>query len=99
MDDLNLMIWRIQAERFKLRGSEVKELTYHHSEAGSLLERVDEALSLDLEKVPPSARPALERMREILKILCFQVEPLLTEYEALILALTREGPPPPSRTY
>ena len=88
------MVWRIQTERFKLRGSEVKNFTLP-GEHRDLLRRAHEALSLDLHKVPPTARPGLRRMAEIIRTFCGQVEPLLTEYEALILALSREGPPPP----
>ena len=88
-DDLTLTIWRIQTERFKLRGSEVKSFARPQGD-GDILRRADELLHLDLGNMPETARPALRRMRQVIKTLCGQVEPLLSEYEALILALSKD---------
>lgn len=88
-DDLTLTIWRIQTERFKLRGSEVKSFAKPQGE-GDILKRAEGLLDIDLDRMPEDARPALRRMRQVIKALCTQVEPLLSEYEALVLALSRD---------
>ncbi len=86
-DDLTLEVWKIQAERFKLRGSEA-----HAPFCGdtSLLKRVDGLMEVDLHTVPEAIRPALRRMRDIINGLCAQIEPLISEYEALMTALQRD---------
>jgi hypothetical protein len=87
-DDLTLEIWKIQAERIKLRGSEAFDHAPLYGDT-TLLKRVDALMQIDLHTVRESARPALRRMREIIGGLCAQVEPLISEYEALIIALQR----------
>ncbi len=88
IDDLTLEIWKIQAERFKLRGSEALGHAPFFGEA-TLLKRLDGLMQIDLYTVPESTRPALRRMREIISALCAQIEPLICEYEALLIALQR----------
>ncbi len=88
LDDLNLEIWKIQAERFKLRGSEALDHAAFYGDT-TLLKRVDGLMQIDPYTVPESTRPALRRMREIISALCAQIEPLISEYEALLTALQR----------
>ncbi len=88
MDDLLFEIWRIQTERFKVRGSEVSEHAALYGE-NSLLRRADDLMELDLGRIPDPAGAALRRMRDIIATICAQVEPLISECEALIYALNR----------
>jgi transcriptional regulator with XRE-family HTH domain len=88
LDDLNLEIWKTQAERFKLQGSEALDHATIYGDT-TLLSRINGLMQIDLHTVPEAARPALRRMREIIAALCSQIEPLIAEYEALFIALQR----------
>lgn len=90
IDDLTMEIWKIQAERFKLRGSETLNSASFYGDT-TLLKRLDSLMQIDLHTVAESSRPALRRMREIISALCAQIEPLISEYEALLTALQRDG--------
>jgi len=87
-DDLTLEMWKIQAERIKLRGSEAPDHAAFYG-ATTLLKRIDGLMQIDLSTVPEASRPALRRMREIIGALSTQIEPLIAEYEALLTALRR----------
>ncbi|NJN36285.1 MAG: helix-turn-helix transcriptional regulator [Nitrospiraceae bacterium] len=97
-DNLTLEIWKIQAERFKLKGSEAIDNAGLYGTI-TLLKRIDELMQIDLHTVPEASRPALRRLREIIAALCAQIEPLIAEYEALLIALQRvEGLAPLTRS-
>ena len=79
MEDLQVTIWRLQGERFLLRGSDLGNLA--SSALGHTTDR------LQLRDVPPEFRNALLRVQE-------KLNSLEADVKALALALATKGPPP-----